>query len=439
MDLKRRPNIIFLLSDQQRPDTMGCYGQALNVTPELDRLAADGTVFEHAFSVQPLCGPSRACLQTGRYATETGCFKNGIALPDRTGNLGSLFSANGYRTGYIGKWHLATGGHDDEHLLDTPVPPNMRGGYQDRFVVSNLVELTSNGQSGYLFDDNEKVFFNGYRVDAITDYGLSFIDDYRDEPFFLTISYLEPHQQNNTDTHECPIGTEHDFDGYQPPIDLLPGVGNWEKEFARYLSCCRSLDDNVGRIVERLKQYGIFDDTVIVYTSDHGSHFRTRPGTYKRSCHEASIRVPLIFHGGAFSGGRRMNGMAILPDVPVTLLCAAGIKPPSDVRGVDLAAYLADEDAVIREEVFVQISESELGRVLRTDRWKLHITAADPALKATAHTGLYRMAELYDLADDPGEHTNRLHDPACAEIREVLAGRITAWIRSIEGIDIRMA
>jgi arylsulfatase A-like enzyme len=126
-----QPNILFILSDQQRWDTLGCYGQELDVTPNLDRMAAEGVRFENAFTCQPLCGPARACLQTGKYATETGCFRNRIALPLDETTIAHRLSDAGYEVGYIGKWHLATTygmGDADANYRTQPVPPERRGG-----------------------------------------------------------------------------------------------------------------------------------------------------------------------------------------------------------------------------------------------------------------------------------------------------------------------
>ena len=172
------PNIVYIFSDQQRADTMGCYGQELSVTPNLDRLAEEGVVFTNAFSSQPLCGPARSCMQTGRYETQNGCHVNGLPLLDNPENLGSLMSSNGYRTGYIGKWHLAAIPDENEHFIDKPVPVEMRGGYKDRWIVSNILEMTSDSRHGYLFDNNTRINFNKYRVDAKTDYALDFIGDF---------------------------------------------------------------------------------------------------------------------------------------------------------------------------------------------------------------------------------------------------------------------
>jgi len=125
-----RPNIIFFFSDQQRWDTCGCYGQQLPVTPNLDRMAADGVRFANAFTCQPVCGPARACLQTGKYAVEVGCPTNHRMLPTDEMTLARWLSQAGYEVGYIGKWHLASCGERDgpDDFREKPVPPERRGG-----------------------------------------------------------------------------------------------------------------------------------------------------------------------------------------------------------------------------------------------------------------------------------------------------------------------
>ncbi|MHA2474142.1 MAG: sulfatase-like hydrolase/transferase, partial [Promethearchaeota archaeon] len=135
---KSKPNIIFILTDQQRYDTCSCYGQELNITPNLDALANEGIRFEYAFTNQPVCGPARAILQTGKYPTETGCYRNAIGLPLTKNNIANFFSDSGYEVAYIGKWHLAsTLGRSKDFQLEKidfrtqPISPDYRGGYKD--------------------------------------------------------------------------------------------------------------------------------------------------------------------------------------------------------------------------------------------------------------------------------------------------------------------
>jgi uncharacterized sulfatase len=142
-----KPNILFLFSDQQRWDTMGCYGQRLNVTPHLDKMAEDGALFEHCYTAQPVCGPTRACLQTGMYASQHGAFTNGRQLPQKFPLLAPQLKQAGYEVGYIGKWHLASEkAEDDQNYREQGVPPHLRGGYEDYWLASDVLEFTSHSK-----------------------------------------------------------------------------------------------------------------------------------------------------------------------------------------------------------------------------------------------------------------------------------------------------
>ena len=276
-----RPNIIFYFSDQQRWDTLGCYGQKLDVTPNLDRLAAEGVLFENAFTCQPVCGPARACLQTGRYATQVGCHTNARALPfGKIKTLAQYFNDAGYDTAYVGKWHLASDAYKGENFETCAIPQERRGGYKDYWMASDVLEFTSHGYNGYVYNGaNEKVEFTGYRADCINNYAIDYVRNYdKDHPFFLFISQIEPHHQNDRRRFEGPDGSYARFSGFETPGDLedCHGKGDWEKNYPDYLGCCHSLDANVGRLVDTLKEKGMWDNTILFYTSDHGSHFRTR-------------------------------------------------------------------------------------------------------------------------------------------------------------------
>ena len=147
--MANRPNIIFYFTDQQRADTCGCYGQKLDITPRLDQLASEGVKFEWAFSPQPVCGPCRALFQTGKYPTETGCFRNNVMLPANVKTLGSYIEEAGYETAYIGKWHLASDGELEkkptiDHTI-TAIPKELRGGYAGFWYDGEDAELMTIG------------------------------------------------------------------------------------------------------------------------------------------------------------------------------------------------------------------------------------------------------------------------------------------------------
>ena len=426
-----KPNIVFYFSDQQRWDTLGCYGQTLNVTPNLDRLANEGVIFENAFTCQPVCGPARACLQSGKYATQVKCHRNALALPQAITTLADCFHEGGYETAYVGKWHLAsnrasyTAPPDEENFETRAIPPERRGGYRDYWAASDVLEATSHGYDGYVFDQNgQRLDFIGYRADAINNYAVHYLHQKTSEkPFFLFISQIEPHHQNDHGRFEGPDGSKEKFAGFIPPPDLQEGQGDWKENYPDYLGQCHSLDENVGRLVDTLKELGMWDNTILFYTSDHGSHFCTRNGEYKRSCHEASIHIPLIAAGGPFSGGKKIENMVSLIDLPFTMLDCAGIKPPEDFQGRSLKLLMENEKAAWDECVFLQISESQVGRAIRTKRWKYSVRAeADGWNTAAADT--YYEEFLYDLEADPWEQQNLADNPLYGDIRAQLADKL---------------
>lgn len=448
--INRQPNIIFIFSDQQRWDTLGCYGQRLDVTPNLDKMAQEGVRFEYAFTCQPVCGPARACLQTGKYATEIGCFRNNIALPVQEKTLAHYLSEAGYETGYIGKWHLASQGGcldiagSDETDIETfdyrtkPIPPERRGGYNEYWLASDVLEFTSHGYDGHMFNqDMEKVDFKGYRVDCLTDFALNYLRTRTGEkPFFLFISYIEPHHQNDHKHYEGPKGSKERFKDFEVPSDLAALEGDWPEEFPDYLGCCASLDENVGRIRAELEKLGLSDNTLVLYTSDHGSHFRTRNNNleddnyddYKRTCHEAAIRLPLIVYGPGFKGGKVISELVSLIDFPPTILAAAGIIKPDAMRGRPLQELVEGDAKDWPQNVFLQISESQVGRTLRTKRWKYSVRAPGKSGIRDASSDIYVEDYLYDLENDPYELNNLVKDPAfadvCKELSEILKRRM---------------
>jgi uncharacterized sulfatase len=406
-------------------------------------MAQEGVRFEHAFTCQPVCGPARACLQTGKYATEIGCFRNGIALPLQEKTLAHYLSEAGYNVGYIGKWHLASDKRKLDHVgtaevedvdLDyqtRAIPPERRGGYHDYWLASDVLEFTSHGYDGHLFNqDMEKVEFTGYRVDCMTDFALDFLRTRTGErPFFLFLSYIEPHHQNDHKHYEGPHGSKERFKDFTPPGDLADLQGDWQEEFPDYLGCCASLDQNVGRIRTELETLGMAENTVLIYTSDHGSHFRTRNthlegenyDDYKRTCHDAAIRIPLIIHGPGFQGGRVINELVSLIDFPPTILAMAGIAKPDVMRGRPLQELVEGTAQDWPQEVFLQISESQVGRTIRTARWKYSVYAPGKSGIHDASSDSYVEQYLYDLQEDPHELYNLVSDPTTTPVRNVLA------------------
>ncbi|MHB0937492.1 MAG: sulfatase-like hydrolase/transferase [Armatimonadota bacterium] len=429
-----QPNIIFFFTDQQRWDTCGCYGQPLEITPNLDRMVAEGVRFDLAFTCQPVCGPARSCLQTGKYATETGCFRNNIALPLDERTIAHDLADAGYEVGYLGKWHLASTGND-ENFRERAVPPERRGGYTDFWLASDVLEFTSHGYDGHLFNaEMQQVDFTGYRVDAQTDFALDYLRT-RDgqRPFFLFLSYIEPHFQNDHKHFEGPIGSKERFKDFPVPGDLEGTEGDWREEYPDYLGCCAALDVGLGRIRAELQRLGLADNTLIIFTSDHACHFCTRNSEYKRSCHDNSIRVPMVACGPGFTGGKMVDELVSLIDIPPTILAAGGVATPRSMRGRPLQGLADGTARDWPQEVFVQISESQVGRAVRTKRWKYSVRA--PGIPGSERPASDRYVEdfLYDLERDPHERNNLVADPALAGVRAELAATLTRYLVEVEG------
>lgn len=419
-------NIIFYFSDQQRWDTVN-----EEVTPNLMKLADEGVLFENSFTCQPVCGPARSCLQSGMYATETGCYTNGIALPQDITPLAEYFNRAGYQTAYIGKWHLGSDKYPGigVHCEKTAIPKDRQGKYQ-YWRAADCLEFTSHGYDGYVFDgDGNKIDFTGYRADCINDFALEFLDKReKDKPFFLFVSQLEPHQQNDRNCFEGYKETIEKYKDYPLPDDLTFLKGDYKEMYPDYISAINRLDYNVGKLVEKLKSLGIYDDTIIIYTSDHGCHFLTRNFEYKRSCHESSIHTPLIIKGGGFEGGKRDGRLVSLIDLPPTMLSMAGIKIPPNFKGFDLTKE-TDDPETQRKCVFLQISESQCGRAIRTDRFMYSVKDLNPTGYLHENSKVYFEDYLYDLKKDPIEKHNLVKNPKYAHVRRELKYLLLEEIR----------
>lgn len=425
----RQPNIIVFLTDQQRWDTTGVHGNPLDLTPNFDRFAAEGTHFFHACTCQPVCAPARSCLQTGRYATNTGVFRNGIPLKPSMPTLAGYFRGAGYTTAYIGKWHLASG---------DPVPRGEQGGYE-RWLASNALEHTSEPYHTVMYDETGKaVFLPGYRVDAVADAAIRYLAEPRDKPFFLFLSFLEPHHQNHLDDYPPPDGYRGRYTGRWIPPDLQALGGSAGQHLGGYLGMVKRLDEAFGRLLDALKSLKMRDRTVVLFTSDHGNHFKTRNSEYKRSGHEASIRVPTAIGGPGFEGGGRVRSLVSLVDLPPTLLDAAGIEVPGDFEGRSALPLVHGRDSRAgappwQDDLFIQISEAEVGRAVRTLRWKYGVTAPGIGGSTQPAADRYEESYLYDLEADPYELTNLVGLESHAAVSERMRARLLARIKAVEG------
>lgn len=407
---KKRPNILMIIADQFRWDFVSAYGlNPMDVTPNLDAMAKRGVAFANAVTNQPLCSPSRACLFTGLYATETGVWKLGPGLRPGALTLAKILHDEGYSTNYIGKWHLAPNSLKDPASLGY-VSPEYRGGFADLWEASNVLELTSHPYHGTIWDgDGAPMHFKDvYRVDYLTSLAVDFLKKPQTKPFFLVVSQLEPHFQNDLNAFIPPKGYIERYVNPFAPRDLRFFPGDWQAQLPGYYGDCRAIDECVGTLLNTLAEQGLTDDTIVIFISDHGCHFRTRNQEYKRSEHESSIHIPLIVQGPGFNESRVVQELVSMIDVTPTLLDAVGVAVPASMHGRSALPLVRSRKArdEWQNEAFIQISASMVARALRTAEWTYCV--ADPTGKGNQDpsSDTYREYQMYNLPSDPHQLLN---------------------------------
>ncbi|MGH9404801.1 MAG: sulfatase-like hydrolase/transferase [Terriglobia bacterium] len=442
----KKPNVLLYIADQFRWDFVHAYGlNPTPVTPNLDSVARRGIAFRNAVTNQPLCSPSRACLFTGMYASETGVWTLGPGLKPGAVTLATLFGGQGYSTNYIGKWHLAPNvrGKPESHGF---VPPQYRGGFKDLWEASNELELTSHPYEGTIWngDGTPMHFKDIYRVDYITSLAVDFLRRRHEQPFFLVVSQLEPHFQNDAVAFIPPKEYAKTYQNAFVPHDLRFFPGDWEAQLAGYYGDIKRIDDSVGTVLQTLQEQGIEDNTIFVFISDHGCHFRTRNAEYKRSPHESSIHIPLVMQGPGLNHSRMVEELVSMVDVTPTLLDAAGMPPQAGMRGrsaLPLATSAAARSAWAEQSAdgtFIQLSQSEVGRALRTPEWTY--CAVDLFGKGNTQpaSSRYQEYQLYNLASDPHQLLNLAGRRETKKIAAELRARLIADIKEVEKMDVEI-
>lgn len=441
---RNRPNVLLIIADQFRWDFVGAYRlNPAGATPHLDAIARRGVAFQNAVTNQPLCSPSRACLFTGQYATQTGVWKLGPGLRPDAVTMATILRQQGYSANYIGKWHLAPNSHR-EPASHGYVPPEYRGGFDGLWQASNELELTSHPYEGTIWngDGTPMHFKDVYRVDYLTGLAVKFLRERHEKPFFLVVSQLEPHFQNDRNAFIPPRRYADSFVNPFAPKDLRFFPGDWQAQLPGYYGDVKAIDDCVGTLLETLKEQGTLDDTIVIFISDHGCQFRTRNAEYKRSPHESSIHIPLLVQGPGFDKARFVPELVGMVDVLPTLLEAIGIEIPASVHGRSAYPLIGGGAAreAWRNEVFIQISESMVARALRTNEWTYCVADRHGDGGKDPSSSRYEEYQMYNLAADPhqllnlaGRHDNptlvHFDGRPLPEVAEYLRNRLLARMK----------
>jgi arylsulfatase A-like enzyme len=403
---KRKPNIVFVLTDQWRGQAFGYAGDPNVKTPNLDALAFQSINFENAVSVCPVCTPYRASLLTGRYPLSTGMFMNDLYLPDQELCMAEIFKEAGYDTGYIGKWHL------DGHGRSAFIPKDRRQG----FDYWKVLECTHsyNKSHYYAGGDPTPRMWKGYDAYAQTADAQEYIRGHAkgDKPFLLMLAYGGPHFPHATAPEELK-------ELYPPDsIKLRPNVPENMKSRARkeaqgYYAHCSALDRCVGDLQKTLQETGAADNTIVVFTSDHGEMLGSQgqaPCEKQRPWDE-SIRVPFLLRYPAVSGHKGWTVKAPIntPDILPTLLSLAGIKVPDSVEGEDLSRLVlnkkTDEDRaalVMSVTPFAGYRTGRAFRGIRTSRYTYVRNSDGPWLLYDNQVDPYQMKNLVGMAKHAG-------------------------------------
>ena len=383
-------------------------------TPHLDRLATQGVLFRNTFANTPVCCPARAILLTGQFAHKNGMVANDLRLRESTTTLAEILAAHGYRTGFIGKWHL-----DGGPRLPGFVPPGpRRQGFQ--FWAANECSHTHFAPA-YFRDTPEPITDHRFEPEVWTDRAIEFLRETRGQPFFLEVAMGPPH-----DPYGAPEPYMKRFDPAKVAVrpnwvEGVPGAGR--KEIAAYEAAINAVDDQVGRLLEALRELNLEQDTIVLFTSDHGDMLGSHGQRLKRKPWEESIRVPGILRFPArIRPGRQVDELLSHVDVAPTLLSLCGIDVPATMQGSDLSAVALGRSGRGPDSVYFQIFVPFAGDGT-PQPWR-GVRTAD-AMYARTRSGPW---VLYDLVNDPFEQTNLARDAAHAALRARMEQKLADWM-----------
>ena len=451
--MRRRPNIVFVMSDDHAAHAVSAYGSRVNQTPQLDRLAAGGMRFENCFCTNSICAPSRAAILTGTYNHVNGVTTLSAPFDSGQPSFPSLLQASGYQTAIFGKWHLGHGaGHDPVGFDDWRVLPE-QGEYHDPEFI---------GADG-------RARIAGYVTDILTDLSLDWIAA-RDptRPFCLLLHHKAPHRSWEPDArHQAlyaaeemrePVTFRDDYTNRStaasrarmrmtdlwpedvketPPAGLVgEELDSWlyQRYIKEYLRCVASIDDNMGRLLDVLDSEGLRDDTVVAYTSDQGFFLGDHGWFDKRFMYEESLRMPfLVRYPREVPPDSVCRELVLNVDFAQTLLALADVEAPSRMQGRSLRGLLRGEaPSEWRRAVYYRYWEHDDGSHgvwahygVRTERYKLIYYYSDGLGQPGASAAVFQPEwELFDLESDPYELRSVYDDPTYAAVREELISEL---------------
>jgi arylsulfatase A-like enzyme len=443
------PNIVFVLADQLRYPSCGFAGDAQAKTPHLDRLAGEGVLFRNAVSGHPVCSPYRASLLTGKYTTSTGMVINELRMNPDHECLAHVLTRGGYETAYIGKWHLwanELGNHYDPKNSFVPPGP-YRLGFDGYWAAYNFHHEYYKGY--YHTDSPKKIAIDGYEPDVQTDMAIGLIEGYAKKlkPFALFLSVGTPHDPWGPDNvppeYYAMFADEGDMPRFKLPPNHKPENDPYADAWGRfktpaeranllkmmrgYCAMIANLDWNLGRLLESIDTAGIRDNTIVVFTSDHGEMLGAQGRRAKNIFYEEAVRVPFVIRwSGRTLKGRESDACLNTPDIMPTLLSMAGLPIPAKVEGMDLSHCALGKPGPEPEAAFMQNTGAcavwEDGyewRALRSKRYTYAIYRKD------------RKELLFDNVADPYQMKNLAEGPEHQQTMDRFRRMLDARMKAI--------
>jgi arylsulfatase A-like enzyme len=416
LNTEQKPNVVFVFADQWRAQDLGFAGNSQVKTPALDELAKEAVVFKNAISNIPVCTPARASLMTGKYPLSHGVFYNDKPLASDETCIAEVFEENGYQTGYIGKWHINGHEHGVKNSVGRtkPVPADRRQG----FDFWKVHECTHNYNNSIYFDENNVEHkWEGYDAIAQTNEAVKYIQNNKDNPFVLFLSWGPPHAPYQTAPKEFK-DMYKDMDIHvrpNVPDSLAAETKEWLRGYYAHIS---ALDFCVAELQAAIKHQGLDQNTIFVFTSDHGDMLNSHAMQKKQKPWEESINVPFVLkYPEKLEGGKQISKVFSYPDIMPTLLGLCGLAIPETVEGIDFSEeLLGKEDLVIDGALitcpvpFHQWSYQIGGREFRGIRTEKYTYAKD----------LNGPWLLYDNQSDPYQLNNLCDKPEFKELQNDL-------------------
>jgi len=412
---KIKPNVVIILADQWRAQEVGYMGNRQVKTPNLDKLATKSLIFENAISTMSVCAPFRASFLTGQFPLTHGVFYNDKPLPNEALTLAEIYKENGYSTGYVGKWHLNGHSRDQSHFSarDLPVPKDRRQG----FDYWKAREVSHSYNKSFYFDENEvKHTWEGYDAFPQTDSAISFIQKNKARPFVLMLSYGSPHDpyfsapKEFQDLYNAEELTVRD----NVPTEFLDSA---RKVMAGYYAHISALDFAIGKLIDALDNAGVSDNTILIFTSDHGDMLMSKGVLKKQRPYDESIKVPLLirYPDKLGTSSRKIKDPIGTPDLLPTLLGLSEVQQPKTIEGKDFSSELVTGNDLGNEAVLIMLpvpfhewNFSAGGREYRGIRTKEYTYAKD----------LKGPWLLYDDEKDPFQENNLIDKPEFKDLQK---------------------